>query len=113
MIQQTKILPASQVKNNFGAIVSKIRTGVFTEVIVENRGEPIVAIVTMADLTMMKDLREKRRQKEALTLLRKARAQVQARIKGTLTEKKANTLANRFSSELIEDLEKKGKVAFE
>jgi prevent-host-death family protein len=111
--QQTKILPASEVKNNFGAIVSQVKKGVVKAVIVENRGVPIVAIVGVDELEAMKECREKERQKNALARLKRLRARIQARIKGKLTDEEADELAERFSRELVEDLEKAGKIKFE
>ena len=111
--QQTKTLPASEVKNNFGAIASQVKKGEYKEIIVENRGEPIVAIVGVEELEAMKEFREKERQKDALERLRALRARIQARIKGRLTDQEADEVADRFSRELIDDLEKTGKVTFE
>lgn len=108
-----KTISASQVKNNFGTIVSQVQKGEYPEVIVENRGQPIVAIIPIEELEAIKELRERERQKEALARLRSVRARVQARIKGKLTDKEADDMANRFSRELVEDLEKEGKIKFE
>jgi len=112
-MQSSKTIPASQVKNNFGSIVSQVSRGKYPEVIVENRGEPVAAIVSIDDLKVLKETRERARQKEALARLRQVRARVQARVKGKLTEQEADDIANRFSRELVEDLEKEGKIKFE
>ena len=111
--QQTKILPASEVKNNFGAIASQVKRGEIQEVIVENRGEPIVAIVGVDELGAMREFRERKRQKDALERLKKLRSRIQARIKGKMTDKEADEIADRLSREVIEDLEKTGKIKFE
>ena len=113
MIHQSKSVSASQVKNNFGAIVSQVHRGEYHEVIVENRGEPVVAIVPVEDLKAMKEFRERERQKEALARLRNVRVRVQKSVKDKLKDKDAVEIANRFSRELVEDLEKKGKIKFE
>jgi prevent-host-death family protein len=113
IIQQTKTLPASEVKNNFGAIASQVKNGEYNEVIVENRGEPIVAIIKVEELEALKDFREQERRKDALTRLRNLRDQVQAKVKGKLSEEEVENISNRFSRELIEDLEKEGKIRFE
>lgn len=113
MMNQTKILPASEVKNNFGAIVNQVKNGIISDVVVENRGKPIVAIMRVEDKEALKEFREKERQKEALALLRKARARVQARTRDKLPDQEADKIANKFSREFIEDLEKEGKVIFE
>lgn len=113
MIQSTKTLPASEVKNNFGAIASQVKNGTFVDVVVENRGEPIVAIVSMEDREALRKFREKERRQEALDRLRKVRAQVQAEVTGKLSDKEVSSVANRFSRDLVEDLEREGKVRFE
>lgn len=113
MIQQSKTLPASQVQNNFGAIAKQVRDGEYKEIIVENRGEPIVAIVDMEELQAMREFREQERRKKALELLREARDEVQARLSNKLTDKEAMKIADRFSHELVEDLAKEGRVKFE
>ncbi len=110
---QTKTLPASQAKNNFGAIVHQVRSGQYSAIIVENRGEPMVAIVGVEELQAMKEFREQARRREALNQLRALRAKIQARNKNKLNDKEASSIANRFSRELIEDLEKEGKIRFE
>lgn len=108
-----KTISASQVKNNFGTIVSQVQKGEYLEVIIENRGEPVAAIVSIEDLETMREFRERERQKEALARLRNVRVRVQARVKGKLTDQKADDIANRVSYELVEDLEKEGKIKFE
>src|SRR5688572_29829469 len=111
--QQSKTLPASQVKNSFGAIVHDVQSGKYTEVIVENHGEPVVAIVPVKELESMKAFKEQEKRKQALNLLREARKEVQARLTKKLTDEEAMEVADRFSRELIENLAKAGKVKFE
>jgi prevent-host-death family protein len=113
MINKSKTASASQVQNNFGAIVNQVRRGEVTEVIVENRGEPVAAIVDMEELQAMREFREQEKRKKALQQLREVRAEIQARAKEKLTDKEAMALADRFSRELIDDLAKEGKVTFE
>jgi prevent-host-death family protein len=113
MINKSKALPASQVQNNFGAIVNQVRRGEVTEVIVENRGEPVAAIVDVEELQAMRKFREQEKRKKALQQLREVRAEIQARAKEKLSDEEAMALADRFSRELIDDLVKAGKVKFE
>lgn len=113
MISQSKTIPASIAKNSFGAVINQVYTGEFSEIIVVNHGEPVAAIVGVKDLESLRKLREKQKQEEALARLRNVRAQVQARIKGKLSEKKVEELANRFSRDFVADLEKEGKIRFE
>lgn len=113
MLSQSKTLPASQVQNNFGRIARQVRDGEYKEIIVENRGEPIVAIVDYEELQAMREFREQERRKDALARLRKVRKEVQAKMKVKLSEEEVEDVANRFSRELVDDLEKEGKIRFE
>ncbi|MBU3979470.1 type II toxin-antitoxin system Phd/YefM family antitoxin [Patescibacteria group bacterium] len=110
---QSKTLPASQVQNNFGAIVKQVRKGRYKEVIVQNRGESIAAIVGMEELEAMREFRKQEKRKKALACLREAREEVQARLKNKLTYTEAMKLADRFSHEIVEDMAREGKVKFE
>src|SRR5689334_20217549 len=112
MLQQSKTLPASQVQNNFGAIVKQVRDGEYKEVIVENRGEPVVAIVDVEELQAMREFREQVRRKRALDKLRALRAKIQACTKEPLSDEQAEAIADRFSRGLVEGLEKRGKIRF-
>ena len=111
--KQSKILPASEVQNNFGAIARQVKNGEYKEVIVTNRGEPAIAIVGVKELEALKEFREKERRKKALELLRQVRKEVQARVNKKLTDEEAMKVADRFSRELIEDLEKQKIIRFE
>jgi prevent-host-death family protein len=113
MLQQTKIVSASEIKNNFGAIVGQVRDGAFSEVVVENHGEPIVAIVSMGNLALMKEVLKKAQQKEALSQLRSAREEIQTKLQGKLTEQQSLAIADRFSKDFVADMEKEGKLQFE
>jgi prevent-host-death family protein len=113
MITQSKTISASQVQNNFGAIVKQVRRGEVKEVIIENRGEPVAAIVDVEELQAMREFREQGKRKKALQQIREVRAEIQARAKEKLTDEEALAIADRFSRELIEDLAKEGKVKFD
>ena len=102
MLQQTKTLPASLVQNNFGALVKRVRKGEYKEIIVENRGEPIVAIINVEELEAMKTWREQEKRKAALALLRLAREAVQARLTKKLTDTDAIEIADRVSQKDVD-----------
>lgn len=113
MLNNTKIFTASQVKNSFGTIVDQVNRGKYSEVIVENHGEPVAAIIHVKDLKIMKDFKQKQKQSEALVKLRNLRSTIQAKVKGKLNDNEAERIADRFSREIVEDLEKSGKIKFE
>jgi hypothetical protein len=104
---------ATTFMRNFGAIASKVRKGTYPEVIVENRGEPIVAIVRIEELQAVRAFRDKKKSDAALALLRQARDDVQARLGKKLTDSEALQRADRVSRELVKDMAKRGKAKFE
>ncbi len=112
-ITQSKTLPASQVQNNFGAIVKQVRKGQYKEIIVQNRGESIVAIVGMEELEAMREFRKQEKRKDALNKLRALRVKIQARTKDKLSDDEAMKIADRFSHEIVEDMTREGKIKFE
>lgn len=113
MITQSKTLPASQVQNNFGAIVKQVHEGAYKEIIVENRGEPIVAIVGVEELQALREFREQERRKVALNKLRALRTKIQKKSTLKLNYEEADKITDGFTREIVEDLEKQGKVRFE
>src|SRR5918992_1526278 len=102
MISQSKTVSASRVQNTFGAIVKQVRRGEVKEVIVENRGEPVAAIVAVEELQAMREFREQAKRTKALAQLREVRAAIQARAKEKLSDEEAMQIADRFSRELID-----------
>jgi prevent-host-death family protein len=110
---RTKTVPASQVKNSFGAIVNEVQSGKVDAVIVENRGAPTVAIVSVSELPAMQERKEQERQRHALSLLREARSSVQARLKEKLTDAEALKLTEQFGREVVEEIAKAGTMKFE
>jgi prevent-host-death family protein len=110
---RTKTLPASQVKNSFGAIVSKVQSGTYDAVIVENRGEPAAAIVPVSEVSAMQERKEAERRREALAKLREARAEVQSRLTKKLTDTEAMEIADQVSYEIVDGLAASGTVRFE
>lgn len=89
MITQTKTLSASKVKNSFGAIVRQVANGKYNEVIVENHGEPLVAIVPVRELETIKQFKDQERRNEALRRLRALRNKIQSRMNDKLTDEEA------------------------
>jgi antitoxin (DNA-binding transcriptional repressor) of toxin-antitoxin stability system len=115
MLAQTITLPASQVQNNFGAIVKQIQNESYSEVIVANRGKPIIALIGIDELRYVRECREQVRQKNALNQLKSLRARMQAQTKDEdiLSDEESTVVANRFSHELVNDLARQGNVRFE
>jgi len=112
MQQQTKVLSASQVKNSFGALVKQVYTGKLTEVVIQNHGQEVAALIGRDELAAIRKLREEEKRRKALEDIREVRASVQANLKEPLTDEEVDTIAERFSRELIEDMVKEGKIRF-
>mgnify|MGYP001561190462 FL=1 len=104
---------ATEVKNNFGAIIKKIQAGEYSEVIIQKHGEPVAAIVNIETLKIMKELKKGERRKELAERMSRLQDQVQSERSGDLTDEEADVIAERLSSEIIEDMEKEGKIRFE
>lgn len=113
MQNSSQTFPASQVKNNFGSIVNQVKEGKLTEVIVENRGEPVAAIIPISDFEKVKVFREKDKQSKAINNLRQLRDKIQSRTKGKIEDQNAEKIADKISREIIDNLEKKGRIKFE
>lgn len=102
---------ASEAKNRLGSIIDWV-TENQEEMIVENRGEPTAVIISIAEYQQMQELKEKARRSEALGQMRKLRDSVMARNRD-LGAEEADSLADRFSREVVRDMAEEGKVRFE
>ena len=107
----SKTVSASEAKNRFGSIIGSV-TKSGEEVIVESRGKPTVAIVSMADYEGLRALKEKKRRAKALESLRQLRAESLA-ANADLTPEEGDELAERFSREVITDMIREGKLRYE
>jgi hypothetical protein len=61
----------------------------------------------------MREFREQQSRKDALNQLRALREKIQARSTERLSDEQVTGIADRFSREIVEDLEKEGKIKFE
>lgn len=106
-----KRVSASEAKNRLGSIIDWV-TENQEEMIVENRGEPTAVIISIAEYQQMQALKERARRSEALGQMRKLRDSVMARNRD-LGAEEADSLADRFSREVVRDMAEDGKVRFE
>ncbi len=105
-----KTIPASKVKNQFGAVVKralKTQDGI----VVESRGVPTVVIMPYRDYQNFLKLKENARRKQALAQWETLRKKVSARNKD-LSEEQAQKIAVTFSRDLIERVVKKRKAKY-
>lgn len=83
----------------------------FDDIIVERDGEPRAVIVSFAEYQAVAELRQARHQEQVISELEQIRASVAARNED-LTAEQVDDLANRFSREMFEDLEREGRIRF-
>ncbi|HEX9990950.1 MAG TPA: type II toxin-antitoxin system Phd/YefM family antitoxin [Chloroflexia bacterium] len=107
-----KTVTASEAKNRLGAVLSWVQTN-HDEVIIENRGEPAVVIMSYSEYEKVKQLKEEQRRQDALQRLRTLRDEVRSRNQDIATVEQALHIADQFSHDLLDDLVKKGEVRFE
>jgi prevent-host-death family protein len=106
-----KTVSASEAKNNLGTLISWVRKD-DESVIVENRGAPAAAIISIAEYEKLQVLKEKARREEALAELRKLRAELEERQKD-MTEEEANALVEEISRDVMEAVIAKTQLRFE
>jgi prevent-host-death family protein len=106
-----KAVSAREAKTRLGALIGWVREH-GDEVIIENRGEPAVVIMSFGEYEKVRALRAQARRREALERLREAKARIGARNRD-LTEAEAMALADRAVHEAIDDLAATGAPRFE
>lgn len=100
---------ASEAKTRFGAMVNWAVER-RDDIIVESRGKPKVVIMPFAEYERVVRLRDEARRREALARLERLREKVRARSQG-LSAEDADSLADRFTREVIQEMAEEGKLA--
>jgi len=106
-----RTVSASQAKTQFGSII-KWAIDAKDNVIIESYGQPKAVIVPFEAYEQMVELQEKARREEALIRLERLRKEVRAGNRD-LTEEQADSLADRFSGEVIGEMADEGKISYE
>lgn len=104
-------LSASEAKRRLGEVISTVADD-GAEVIVENHGRPRAAIIPIDAYEQYQHLREKARRAAAFEEIQQIRERVRQRNQD-LTQEQAETLANRFVREVVEDMVAEGKIRFQ
>ena len=105
-----RTVSASQAKTQFGSII-KWAIDAQDNVIIESYGQPKAVIVPFEAYQRMVELQEKARREQALARLERLREEVRAGNRD-LTEEQADSLADRFSREVIGEMADEGKISF-
>ncbi|CAN5883428.1 hypothetical protein BH24CHL4_BH24CHL4_16630 [soil metagenome] len=106
-----KTISASEAKNNLGSLIRWIRSD-NESVIVENRGAPAAAILSIAEYERLQVLKEKARREEALAELRQLTAELEEKQKDMRVEE-ANALVEEISRDVMDAVLSKTALRFE
>jgi prevent-host-death family protein len=98
-VEMARTVSASEAKSNLGTLISWVRKG-DESVIVENRGAPAAAIISIAEYENLQILKEKARREEALANLRRLRDEIQERTKD-LTDQERDALIKEISDDTM------------
>lgn len=107
----TVVVSASEAKNNLGALLNRVRRNEET-VIVENRGAPAAAIISISEFEKLQELKERARREEALAKLREIRAQLEE-LQKDMTEEEAEALLEEITKDVMDGVLAKTKLRFE
>ena len=106
-----RTVSASQAKTRFGSII-KWAIEAQDNVIIECYGQPKAVIVPFEAYQQMIELQEKARREKALARLERLREEVRAGNRD-LTEEQADSLADRFSREVVGEMADEDKISYE
>ena len=106
----TRVISATEAKKRLGQVVTwAAEEG--EEVVIQAHGKPKAVIVSYETYQEFRRLREEARRREALQQLEALAQKVRERNRD-LSPKEAETLADRFVREVIEEMAHEGKVTF-
>jgi prevent-host-death family protein len=106
-----RIVSATEMKNRFGSLADWA-VECQDDVIVESRGTPKVALISMEEYERLRRWREKARRRELLERFRALREEIGERNQD-LTGEDTDRLAERFGREMVEEMIEEGKISYE
>jgi prevent-host-death family protein len=106
-----KTISASELKNSLGAILREVRQDDET-VVIEQRGVPAAAIISIDDLRTLREAKEQQRRERLLEEFRQLRADLRAHQAG-MSPDEADRLAKEFADTVMEGVVAKAQHRFE
>jgi prevent-host-death family protein len=106
----TKTISATQAKNQFGALVESISSGE-GDIIVENRGKPIVAIIPASRYEDLERFDKEEKRRKAIENIRRLREEISAR-NAYLTEEERADFIEQLVDEAAASMFAKGIVRY-
>jgi prevent-host-death family protein len=106
-----RTISATEAKVNFGAVTQRVIDD-GEPVVVENHGQPRVAIVPVENLDRLAELEKQERQRVALARIRTLQEKIAARNQD-LTSEEADAIADQLTRAALDSLIAKGTLRFE
>lgn len=106
-----KTISASELKNSLGAVLREVRNEDET-VVIEQRGVPAAAIISIEDLRMLREAKKRQRQEQLLEEYRQLSADLAERQKG-MTADEADRLVEELSDAVMDAVVEKARHRFE
>lgn len=106
-----KTISASELKNSLGAVLREVRQEDET-VVIEQRGVPAAAIISIEDLRMLREAKKRQRQEQLLEEYRQLSADLAERQKG-MTADEADRLVEELSDAVMDAVVEKARHRFE
>ncbi len=105
------VVSASEAKNSLGSLLNRVRVNEET-IIVENRGAPAAAIISISEFDKLQELKDRARREEALKELEALRAHLDE-LQMDMTQEEADALVEEISNDIMEGVLAKTKLRFE
>lgn len=106
-----RTISASELKNSLGAVLREVRNDE-ESIIVEQRGVPAAAIISIDDLRLLRDAKEKRRREGLLDQLRQLDARLATRQKD-MSSDEADRMVEELSDAVMDAVIEKNRDRFE
>lgn len=106
-----KTISASELKNSLGAVIREVRQDDEIRVI-EQRGVPAAAIISIDDLRLLREAKEEKRRAELLDEFRQLRERLKRHQRG-MSPDEADRLVEEYSDAVMDAVVTKARHRFE
>jgi prevent-host-death family protein len=106
-----KTISASELKNSLGAVLREVRNEDET-VVIEQRGVPAAAIISIEDLRVLREAKEQKRRADLLDEFRQLRERLKEHQKG-MSPDEADRLVEEYADAVMDAVVAKARYRFE
>jgi prevent-host-death family protein len=107
-----KVISSNEAKQRWGTVMREVAGSDDRAVVVESHGKPTAAVISYERFTELRRFERQRKTEQRLQRIRELEATYDGR-NDNLGDDEIDSLADRFSREFVEDLEREGKIHFE